>query len=80
MARLIGRARSGAPRSQEGARSPVAERCPCSWSRGESVDPAVIFATEKERIVEALRQKKAEELHAQTLAEMKEKARIVYSR
>jgi hypothetical protein len=31
-------------------------------------------------IVEALRQKKAEELHAQTLAEMKEKARIVYSR
>jgi hypothetical protein len=47
---------------------------------GKRIDPAVTFATEKERIVEALRQKKAEELHAQTLAEMKEKARIVYSR
>ena len=47
---------------------------------GKRVDPAITFATEKERIGEALRQKKADELHARMLAEMKDKASIVYSK
>jgi hypothetical protein len=47
---------------------------------GKRFDPAITFATEKDRIVEVLRQGKAEELDARTLAQLKEKARIVYAR
>lgn len=43
-------------------------------------DPGITLSTERERIVEALRQQKATELHDAMLAEMKAKATIAYSR
>lgn len=45
-----------------------------------SLDPAVSFATEKERIVDVLRQGKATALYASMLEAMKGEARVVYSR
>jgi hypothetical protein len=42
------------------------------------VDPQITFTTEKERLVEILRQQKADALYNSMLAEMKEKAKIVY--
>lgn len=47
---------------------------------GKTADPAVTFDTEKEMIVEALRQQKADELYASTLAELNRKAKIVYAK
>lgn len=47
---------------------------------GKTVDPAITFDTEKERIVELLRQQKAMELYDGLLAEMKGKSKVVYSR
>jgi EpsD family peptidyl-prolyl cis-trans isomerase len=44
----------------------------------KTVDPQVTSATEKERIVAILRQQKADALYNSLLAEMKEKAKIVY--
>ena len=44
----------------------------------KTVNPQIAFATEKERIVEILRQQKADALYQSLLAEMKEKAKIVY--
>lgn len=44
----------------------------------KTVNPQIAFATEKERITEILRQQKAEALYNSMLAEMKEKAKIVY--
>ncbi len=42
------------------------------------VDPAISFETEKDRILDSLRQQKAAELYEATLAEAKAKARIAY--
>ena len=47
---------------------------------GKRIDPAITFATERERIVEGLRQQKADALYDTMLAEMKQKAKIVYSK
>lgn len=47
---------------------------------GKILDPAVTFETEKERIVELLRQQKAIELHDRMLAQAKAKASITYSK
>ena len=58
----------------EGERSWVVELA------GKRTDPAITFATERERIVEALRQRKADALYDAMLAELKDKARIVYSK
>ncbi len=44
------------------------------------VDPAITFETEKDRIVDALRQQKAAQLYDATLADLKAKARIVYAK
>ena len=44
------------------------------------VDPTITFETEKDRIVDALRQQKATELYEATLAEARAKARIVYAK
>lgn len=44
----------------------------------KTVDPRITFATEKGRIVEILQKQKADALHSAMLAELKEKARIVY--
>lgn len=44
----------------------------------KTVNPQIAFATEKEKITEILRQQKAEALYNSMLAEMKEKAKIVY--
>ena len=44
------------------------------------VDPQITFTTEKERLVEILRQQKADALYNSMLAEMKEKAKIVYQK
>jgi parvulin-like peptidyl-prolyl isomerase len=44
----------------------------------KTVDPKITFATEKERLVEILRQQKVDALYNSMLAEMKEKAKIVY--
>jgi hypothetical protein len=46
---------------------------------GKTVDPGISFETEKDRIVEQLRERKAGELYERTLAEMKQKAKVVYS-
>jgi parvulin-like peptidyl-prolyl isomerase len=43
-----------------------------------TVDPQITFATEKERIVEILKKQKTDALYDRMLAEMKEKAKIVY--
>jgi peptidyl-prolyl cis-trans isomerase C len=43
-----------------------------------TVDPQITFATEKGKIVEILGKQKAEAIYNSTLAEMKEKAKIVY--
>lgn len=48
--------------------------------QGKRVDPAITFETEKDRIVDALRQQKATELYEATLAEARAKARIVYAK
>jgi PPIC-type PPIASE domain len=47
---------------------------------GKTVDPGISFETEKDRIVEQLRERKAGELYERTLAEMKQKAKVVYSK
>jgi hypothetical protein len=47
---------------------------------GKTVDPAVTLATEKERIVEALRRQKAAALYDELLAELTAKASIEYTR
>lgn len=47
---------------------------------GRTADPAITFETEKERIVDALRQRKAMELYDGLLAELRSKATITYSR
>jgi hypothetical protein len=47
---------------------------------GKRIDPGITFETEKDRIVETLRQRKAQELYDGMLAEMKGKARVVYTR
>jgi peptidyl-prolyl cis-trans isomerase C len=47
---------------------------------GRRTEPAVSFDTERERIVEDLRQQKAIELYEALLAELKAKAQIVYAR
>jgi parvulin-like peptidyl-prolyl isomerase len=47
---------------------------------GKTTDPAITFATEKERIVEVLRQQKAAELHDAMLADMKGRSSITYSK
>jgi peptidyl-prolyl cis-trans isomerase C len=47
---------------------------------GRSVDPAVTFQGERARIVERLRQERAEALVAGALEELKGKARIVYAK
>ncbi len=44
----------------------------------KTVDPQITLATEKERIAEILRKQKADALYDSMLAEMKEKAKIVY--
>ena len=44
----------------------------------KTVDPQITFATEKERIVELLRKKKADELYENMLSEMRTKAKIVF--
>lgn len=46
----------------------------------KTTDPGITLSTEKERIVEALRQQKATELYDSMLAEMKAKASIAYSK
>jgi parvulin-like peptidyl-prolyl isomerase len=43
----------------------------------KTVDPNITFATEKERIVEALRKQKADELHETMLSQMRTKSKIV---
>ncbi len=47
---------------------------------GKRVDPKITFATEKEKLVEILRQQKADALYKTLLDEMKEKAKIVYTK
>jgi peptidyl-prolyl cis-trans isomerase C len=47
---------------------------------GRRIDPAITFETEKDRIVAALRQQKANALYDALLAEARAKARIVTSR
>jgi hypothetical protein len=47
---------------------------------GKRNDPAITFETEKERIRDAMRQAKADELHARTLEELKAKATVVYTK
>ena len=47
---------------------------------GKRVDPKITFATEKEKLVEILRQQKADALYKTMLDEMKEKAKIVYAK
>ena len=47
---------------------------------GKTVDPGITFSSEKDRIVELLREEKANELYDEMLAEMKAKATIVYSK
>jgi parvulin-like peptidyl-prolyl isomerase len=47
---------------------------------GKRNDPAITFDTEKERIRDAMRQSKADELHARTLEELKAKATVVYTK
>jgi peptidyl-prolyl cis-trans isomerase C len=44
----------------------------------KTVDTSITFATEKEKIVEALRTQKADEIYARTLGEMQGKAKIAY--
>ncbi len=44
----------------------------------KTVDPKITFATEKERILEILRQKKTEELYDKMLNEMRAKSKIVF--
>lgn len=46
----------------------------------KTVDPKITFASEKEKIVEILRQQKADALYQSMLDEMKEKAKIVYAK
>ncbi len=46
---------------------------------GKRADPALGFATERERIEAALRQRKAEEQYASVLAEARKRAKIVYT-
>ena len=46
---------------------------------GKRVDPAVSFATERDRIVEILKVRKADELHAKLLAEAKAQGKVVYA-
>jgi peptidyl-prolyl cis-trans isomerase C len=48
--------------------------------QGKRVDPTITFETEKDRIVDALRQQKATELYEASLAEARAKARIVYAK
>jgi parvulin-like peptidyl-prolyl isomerase len=45
-----------------------------------TIDPGITFETERERIVDVLRQQKAADLYASTLGEMKGRALVVYSR
>ncbi len=45
---------------------------------GKAADPKITFATEKERIVEFLKTRKAEELHASMLARMRSKSKIAF--
>ena len=47
---------------------------------GKTVDPKVTFATEKEKIIEILRQRKADALFSSMMDEMKEKAKIDYAK
>ncbi len=47
---------------------------------GKTVDPAITFDTEKERIGALLRERKAAALYEQSLADMKAKATIVYAK
>jgi parvulin-like peptidyl-prolyl isomerase len=47
---------------------------------GKRVDPKITFATEKEKLAEILRQQKADALYKTMLDEMKEKAKIVYTK
>lgn len=47
---------------------------------GKTLDPAVTFEGEKDRIVEQLREQKVGELYDRMLAELKEKAKVVYSK
>jgi parvulin-like peptidyl-prolyl isomerase len=46
----------------------------------KKVDPAITFAAEKEKIVEALKRQKAEALHESLLGEIKAKSKIVYAK
>lgn len=45
-----------------------------------SVDPAITFGTQRERIVEQLRQERTETLYASALEELKAKARVSYAK
>ncbi len=47
---------------------------------GKTVEPGVAFEGEKERIVELLREEKANELYDRTLAELRAKAKIIYAK
>jgi parvulin-like peptidyl-prolyl isomerase len=47
---------------------------------GKTVDPKVTFATEKEKIIEILRQRKADALFSSMMDEMKAKAKIDYTK
>jgi parvulin-like peptidyl-prolyl isomerase len=47
---------------------------------GKRVDSKITFATEKERLAEVLRQQKADALYKTLLDEMKEQAKIVYTK
>jgi peptidyl-prolyl cis-trans isomerase C len=48
--------------------------------QAKRVDPAITFETEKDRIVDALRQQRAAELYDAALADLKAKATIVYAK
>ena len=45
----------------------------------KTFDQKITFATEKERILEILRQQKSDELYENTLNEMRAKAKIVFT-
>jgi hypothetical protein len=46
----------------------------------KTVDPKITFATEKERIIEILRQQKTDELYENMLNEMRAKAKIFFQK
>jgi peptidyl-prolyl cis-trans isomerase C len=48
--------------------------------QGKRVDPGITFETEKDRIVDALRQQKAAQRYEASLADLKAKASIVYAK